>query len=122
MDLNPPHDEDGSIQRFIEASGKPVLVNKLLPQLKKEGHRVLDLFSQMIRVLDIVEDYLIARRWGYERIDGHIRGNDRQQALDRFCRPDWDKLVLLLCTRAGCKSINLTVAALDRKRTSESTA
>ena len=63
MELNSPDDEDGSIQRFIEASGKSVLVNKLLPELKKEGHRDLDLSSQMIRVLDIVEDYFIARRW-----------------------------------------------------------
>ena len=64
MDSNPPDDEDETIQRLIEASGKPVLVDKLLPQLKEEGHRVLDFVSQMIRVLDIIEDYLIARRLG----------------------------------------------------------
>ena len=62
MYSNPPDDEDGTIQRLIEASGKPVLVDELLPQLKEEGHRVLDFLSQMIRVLDIVEDHLIARR------------------------------------------------------------
>ena len=45
---------------MIQASGKLVLMDKLLPRLKDGGHKVL-VFSQMIRVLDILEDYLIAR-------------------------------------------------------------
>ena len=103
------HDEGAMMKHLVEASGKMVLVDKLLPALKKQGHRVL-IFSQMVRVLDILEDYLLAKRWGYERIDGHVRGNDRQQAIDRYCKPDSDKFVFLLCTRAGGQGINLTVA------------
>mmetsp|Transcript_2659 Transcript_2659/g.4794 ORF Transcript_2659/g.4794 Transcript_2659/m.4794 type:complete len:1931 (-) Transcript_2659:2818-8610(-) len=102
-------DEAKIMNHLIEASGKLVLVDKLLPKLKESGHKVL-IFSQMIRVLDILEDYLVARRWGYERIDGRVRGNDRQQAIDRYCKKDSDKFVFLLCTRAGGQGINLTVA------------
>lgn len=46
----------------------------------------------------------------YERIDGRIRGNLRQEAIDRFCKPDSDRFVFLLCTRAGGLGINLTAA------------
>lgn len=46
----------------------------------------------------------------YERIDGRIRGNLRQEAIDRFSKPESDRFVFLLCTRAGGLGINLTAA------------
>jgi hypothetical protein len=46
----------------------------------------------------------------YERLDGRIRGNLRQEAIDRFSKPDSDRFVFLLCTRAGGLGINLTAA------------
>lgn len=49
-------------------------------------------------------------RYPYERIDGRVRGNLRQAAIDRFSRPDSDRFVFLLCTRAGGLGINLTAA------------
>ncbi|KAL9976050.1 hypothetical protein ACROYT_G013284 [Oculina patagonica] len=94
---------------MIEASGKLVLIHKLLPKLKSSGHKVL-VFSQMVRCLDILEDYLVHMRYPYERIDGRVRGNLRQAAIDRFSKPDSDRFVFLLCTRAGGLGINLTAA------------
>ncbi|KTG03094.1 hypothetical protein cypCar_00009698 [Cyprinus carpio] len=75
------------LQAMIQAAGKLVLIDKLLPKLKAGGHRVL-VFSQMVRCLDILEDYLIQRRYPYERIDGRVRGNLRQELIDAFSRPD----------------------------------
>lgn len=46
---------------MINSSGKMVLLDKLLPRLKQNGHKVL-IFSQMIRVLDIIEDYLMQKK------------------------------------------------------------
>ncbi|XP_051785343.1 chromodomain-helicase-DNA-binding protein 7 isoform X2 [Erpetoichthys calabaricus] len=100
---------DFHLQAMIQAAGKLVLIDKLLPKLKAGGHRVL-IFSQMVRCLDILEDYLIQKRYPYERIDGRVRGNLRQAAIDRFSRPDSDRFVFLLCTRAGGLGINLTAA------------
>lgn len=94
---------------MIQASGKLVLIDKLLPKLKAGNHKVL-IFSQMIRVLDILEDYLIQKKYLYERLDGRIRGNLRQEAIDRFSKPDSDRFIFLLCTRAGGLGINLTAA------------
>ena len=85
--------DDRHTAAMIEASGKLVLIDKLLPKLKIGGHRVL-VFSQMVRCLDILEDYLVHRRYPYERIDGRVRGNMRQAAIDRFCKPESDRFVL----------------------------
>lgn len=92
LDLGGEKQEDGStgldqdelqFNALVYASGKLVLVHKLLPKLRSGGHKVL-MFSQMIRVLDILEDYLIHQGYQYERIDGRIHGLMRQEAIDRF--------------------------------------
>ena len=41
----------------MTASGKMVVLDRLLSKLKKRGHRVV-LFSQYTRTLDIIHDYL----------------------------------------------------------------
>ncbi|KAH7982014.1 hypothetical protein HPB52_002604 [Rhipicephalus sanguineus] len=79
---------DMTLNALVQASGKLVLLDKLLPKLKDGGHRVL-VFSQMVRCLDLLEDYLVHKRYPYERIDGRVRGNLRQAAIDRFCKPVW---------------------------------
>ena len=58
----------------------------------------------------IVEGARCCCRYPYERIDGRITGNLRQAAIDRFSKPDSDRFVFLLCTRAGGLGINLTAA------------
>lgn len=52
---------DFHLQALIRSAGKLVLLDKLLPRLKAGGHKVL-IFSQMVRCLDILEDYLINKR------------------------------------------------------------
>lgn len=105
------HGESGESQLkcMVQASGKLVLIDKLLPRLRADGHRVL-IFSQMVRCLDILEDYVIQKKYPFERIDGRVRGNLRQAAIDRFSKPGSDRFVFLLCTRAGGLGINLTAA------------
>ncbi|CAH1277583.1 CHD7 [Branchiostoma lanceolatum] len=97
------------LESMVQASGKLVLIDKLLPKLRAGRHKVL-IFSQMVRCLDILEDYLVQNVYPYERIDGRVRGNLRQAAIDRFSKPDSDRFVFLLCTRAGGLGINLTAA------------
>ncbi|KAI9980429.1 hypothetical protein PInf_026375 [Phytophthora infestans] len=96
-------------ESLVDTSGKLVLLDKLLPRLKETGHRVL-IFSQFKIMLDIIQDYLALRRYNCERIDGNITGNERQSAIDRFCREDSNSFIMLLSTRAGGVGINLTAA------------
>ena len=103
------HPSEPAWRSLVQASGKLVLVDKLLPKLREGNHKVL-VFSQMVKCLDILEDYLLAMGYPYERIDGQIRGNLRQAAIDRFSKPGSDRFVFLLCTRAGGLGINLTAA------------
>lgn len=106
---NDKEDSEGYFQALVNSSGKMVLMDKLLPKLKASGHRVL-VFSQMVKCLDLLEDYLVYKKYPYERIDGRIRGNLRQAAIDRYSKPDSDRFVFLLCTKAGGLGINLTAA------------
>ena len=62
-----------------------VLLDKLLIKLKAKGSRVL-IFSQMTRMLDVLEDYCGYRAWEYCRIDGSTSGDDRDEAMESFNR------------------------------------
>ncbi|PSN37765.1 Chromodomain-helicase-DNA-binding protein Mi-2 [Blattella germanica] len=94
---------------LTKASGKLVLLSTMLRKLKEQGHRVL-IFSQMTKMLDILEDYLEGEGYKYERIDGNITGSVRQEAIDRFNAPGAQQFVFLLSTRAGGLGINLATA------------
>ena len=107
--LSPPGTSEQTMnENLIASSGKLVLLDKLLPKLKREGHRVL-IFSQMSHLLDILEDYLNFRLHLYERLDGSVTGADRQEAIDRFQKDD-NIFCFLLTTRAGGVGINLMAA------------
>ena len=101
--------ERARLQRMVDCSGKLVLVDKLLPKLRREGHRVL-LFSQFKLMLNIIQQYVIGRGWPCERIDGDVDSNERQLSIDRFSDPTSDAFMFLLSTKAGGVGINLTAA------------
>ncbi|ONM32126.1 ISWI chromatin-remodeling complex ATPase CHR11, partial [Zea mays] len=96
-------------EHLIENAGKMVLLDKLLPKLKERDSRVL-IFSQMTRLLDILEDYLMYRGYQYCRIDGNTGGEDRDASIEAFNSPGSEKFVFLLSTRAGGLGINLATA------------
>ncbi|ETO15326.1 myb domain-containing protein, partial [Reticulomyxa filosa] len=97
------------LNKLIETSGKFVLLDKLLPKLRDGGHRVL-IFSQMRMTLDLLDDYLKLKKYAFERIDGAIRGNERQAAIDRFSAADSDAFAFILTTKAGGVGLNLMAA------------
>ncbi|KAH7679101.1 DNA helicase protein [Dioscorea alata] len=94
----------------IKASGKLTLLHSMLKILNKEGHRVL-IFSQMTKLLDILEDYLTIEYGSktFERVDGSVSVADRQAAIARF-NQDKSRFVFLLSTRSCGLGINLATA------------
>ena len=48
-----------------------LLLDKLMAKLKERGHRVF-IYSQFTKMLDILEDWLFERQWGYRRLDGDV--------------------------------------------------
>lgn len=106
--------ESGSVEFLhemrIKASAKLTLLHSMLKSLHKEGHRVL-IFSQMTKLLDILEDYLTIE-FGlrtYERVDGSVSVTERQAAIARF-NQDRSRFVFLLSTRSCGLGINLATA------------
>ncbi|XP_068188512.1 chromodomain-helicase-DNA-binding protein 4a isoform X2 [Antennarius striatus] len=94
---------------LVKAAGKLLLLQKMMRKLKEGGHRVL-IFSQMTKMLDLLEDFLENEGYKYERIDGGITGGMRQEAIDRFNAPGAQQFAFLLSTRAGGLGINLATA------------
>uniref|UniRef100_A0A672RLG9 Chromodomain helicase DNA binding protein 3 n=1 Tax=Sinocyclocheilus grahami TaxID=75366 RepID=A0A672RLG9_SINGR len=94
---------------LTKASGKLMLLQKMFRKLKEQGHRVL-VFSQMTKMLDLLEDFLDYEGYKYERIDGGVTGALRQEAIDRFNAPGACQFCFLLSTRAGGLGINLATA------------
>ncbi|XP_058279854.1 chromodomain-helicase-DNA-binding protein 1-like isoform X3 [Hirundo rustica] len=86
--IKPPDDNEfynkqEALQHLIRSSGKLILLDKLLIRLRERGNRVL-IFSQMVRMLDILAEYLKYRQFPFQRLDGSIKGELRKQALDHF--------------------------------------
>uniref|UniRef100_A0A9J8AAT7 SNF2 related chromatin remodeling ATPase 5 n=1 Tax=Cyprinus carpio carpio TaxID=630221 RepID=A0A9J8AAT7_CYPCA len=102
----PPYTTD---LHLVVNSGKMAVLDKLLPKLKEQGSRVL-IFSQMTRVLDILEDYCMWRNYGYCRLDGQTPHEERQISINAFNEPNSSKFLFMLSTRAGGLGINLATA------------
>lgn len=102
----PPYTTD---EHLVFNAGKMLVLDRLLKRLQAQGSRVL-IFSQMSRLLDILEDYCVFRQYKYCRIDGSTAHEDRIAAIDDYNKPDSEKFIFLLTTRAGGLGINLTSA------------
>lgn len=105
--------EDRSLDPFgehlVQNSAKLTLLDKLLSRLKEGGHRVL-IFSQMTRVLDVLEDYCTMRQYRFCRIDGQTDGESRDKQIAEYNSDGSEKFIFLLSTRAGGLGINLATA------------
>uniref|UniRef100_T1JC71 Helicase domino n=1 Tax=Strigamia maritima TaxID=126957 RepID=T1JC71_STRMM len=88
--------------------GKLQTLDYLLRRLKTESHRVL-IFTQMTRMLDILEQFLNYHGYIYLRLDGTTRVEQRQALMERF-NADKRIFVFILSTRSGGIGVNLTGA------------
>ncbi|KAI4370348.1 hypothetical protein MLD38_018708 [Melastoma candidum] len=115
--IEPEPYEEG--EHLVKASGKLIILDRLLQKLYDSGHRVL-LFAQMTHTLDILQDYLEFRKYSYERLDGSIRAEERFAAIRSFSGWSINDLdmqdnencsfVFLISTRAGGVGLNLVAA------------
>ncbi|XP_077893958.1 lymphoid-specific helicase isoform X1 [Ictidomys tridecemlineatus] len=95
-------------EELVTNSGKFLILDRMLPELKKRGHKVL-LFSQMTRMLDILMDYCHLRNFNFSRLDGSMSYSEREENMHSF-NTDPDVFIFLVSTRAGGLGINLTAA------------
>lgn len=107
--LGDSESREDRLKALITSSGKMMLLDQLLTKLRKDNHRVL-IFSQMVKMLNILGDYLHLRNYQYQRLDGTIAAGPRRMAIDHFNAPDSNDFCFLLSTRAGGLGINLMSA------------
>jgi len=88
--------------------GKLQVLSTLLRTLHVEGHRVL-IFTQMTKMLDILESFLNYHGFVYMRLDGSTKVEMRQALMERFNNNN-KYFVFILSTRSGGVGINLTGA------------
>lgn len=89
-------------------AGKLQTLAKLLRDLKQGGHRAL-IFTQMSKMLDVLEAFLNMNGFTYLRLDGSTGVDKRQRMMDRF-NSDPRIFCFILSTRSGGLGINLTGA------------
>ena len=100
-------DFSGKESTLLSASGKIPIFLTLLENLIPKGHRVL-VFSQMTRLLDILELCLVKKSYTYYRIDGSVNTEDRDLMVREFNMGERD--LFLLSTRSGGLGLNLASA------------
>ncbi|KAG4385516.1 hypothetical protein AAZX31_12G109100 [Glycine max] len=88
--------------------GKMRALEKLLYSWFSQGDKVL-LFSYSVRMLDILEKFLIRKGYCFSRLDGSTPTNLRQSLVDDF-NSSPSKQVFLISTRAGGLGLNLVSA------------
>ncbi|XP_048477977.1 chromatin-remodeling ATPase INO80 [Plutella xylostella] len=94
--------------QLVSDAGKLTVLDSLLKRLKERGHRVL-IYSQMTKMIDLLEEYMWHRKHKYMRLDGSSKISARRDMVADFQARD-DIFVFLLSTRAGGLGINLTAA------------
>ncbi|KAJ3678039.1 hypothetical protein LUZ60_001842 [Juncus effusus] len=88
--------------------GKMRALERLLSIWAPQGDKIL-LFSYSVRMLDILEKFLIRKGYCFSRFDGSTPMNVRQVLVDEFNRSP-SKQVFLISTRAGNLGVNLVSA------------
>ena len=103
------YSQEERLKQLIYGSGKLLLLDKLLKRFREKGDRVL-VFSQMVTMLNLIEDYMQLKRYPYQRIDGGVSGEKRKQSIAQFNDPTSKDFCFLLSTKAGGLGINLQTA------------
>jgi len=86
-------------EQVNDTSGKFIELKKLLPDLEKNGHRVL-IFSQMVKMMNILEYLLDEMGYLYLRLDGSTPVSERQDLINDF-NTNKKYFIFLLSTKAG---------------------
>jgi non-specific serine/threonine protein kinase len=91
---------------FQEEAGKFEALKLMIDEIISENHKVL-VFSQFVRMLTIVREYLEEQAIDYTYLDGSTR--DRAAVVDRF-QDEKEVRIFLISLKAGGFGLNLTAA------------
>lgn len=103
-------------QHLIEASGKFIVLEKLVTELVVEQKKKIIIFSGFTKMLDLVQELLILKggdgsKFNTCRIDGSTGRARRNLAIRMFMDLTSNYNVFLISTRAGGLGLNLAAAS-----------
>jgi len=107
-DSSDEEDEEENPHSFANRSGKLMILAKILPLWKKEGHRVL-IFCQTRQMLNLIERFVRKKGLVFKRMDGNTAVGSRQPLVDRF-NNDESIFGMLLTTKTGGVGVNFVGA------------
>lgn len=88
-------------------SSKLELLAETIREIRQSGHKAL-IFSQFVRHLKLVEDWVKSEEIPYQYLDGSTPGKKRDEAVQDFQRGEGD--VFLISLKAGGTGLTLTAA------------
>jgi non-specific serine/threonine protein kinase len=91
---------------FDDEAGKFEALKMMIDEIASENHKVL-VFSQFVRMLTIIRDYLDEQAIEYAYLDGSTK--DREGAVNKF-QDNEDIRIFLISLKAGGTGLNLTAA------------
>lgn len=103
-------------EHLIHASGKFIVLDKLIKELVTKKKKKVLIFSGFTRMLDCVEEFLALRGgtgedFKYVRLDGGTGRARRNLGIRLFNNKDSEYRVMLISTRAGGLGVNLASAS-----------
>ena len=110
--LESGHYDQYRLQSIVKGSGKLWLLDKLLARCKERGNRVL-IFSQMVRQLDIIAEYLELKKFGHQ-VNFFLTFNEDSHCffMTNFCieKSLFDQIIQIIryipqCIRPPIKAI-----------------
>ncbi|KAK8847280.1 hypothetical protein M9Y10_019867 [Tritrichomonas musculus] len=93
---------------LINFSGKMIVLDKMLSNPQRKNKIII--ISQINEMLDIISEYLITKKYKFDKFDSNIRGQKRQHLIDVFNDKNNDLFILLLDANSGLKGINFSAA------------
>lgn len=93
---------------LVKNSGKLLVMDAMLPELKKRGHKIL-LFSQFVSMLEILQDYCTYRGYNFCLLHGSMSLQERTEEIKHFNSSE-DAFIFLISTKAGGLGLNLAAA------------
>ena len=94
---------------IYKSSGKFEFLDRIIPKLLLCNHKIL-IFSQMTRLMDVLEKYFHYKGILYLRLDGNTKADDRGNQIQLFSDEKSEYKVFILSTRAGGLGLNLQAA------------
>ncbi len=89
----------------MKESAKLEMLMEMVPEMVEEGRKIL-IFSQFVKMLDIIEQELIKESISYSKLTGQTRNRD--EVINAF--QEGDAKVFLISLKAGGVGLNLTAA------------